>query len=204
MPLEIEVKLKVESHRPIVAVLRRLGAKHAGARRETNIFFDRADGSLLAADSALRVRMEVPLGNRKSKIENQKSPCPPAALLTFKGPPRKTGLRSRQAYDLTISPPEQLMPLLKSLGFEQTMLFEKDRDSWHFGGCKIELDTLPALGLFMEIEGPSERKVKAVQKKLHLEDLPPVRPSYAQMVAGHLREHAQARMLRFAGDAKFR
>ena len=78
------------------------------------------------------------------------------------------------------------MPLLKALGFEQTMLFEKDRDSWEYGGCKVELDTLPRLGRFMEIEGPSERAVKAVQKELKLEDLPPVRANYAHMVAERL------------------
>ena len=178
MPLEIEIKLKIDDHAPVVKKLRRLGAQHTGRLREWNIFFDRPDNSLRAADSGLRVRFESPVG------ASGKRPC--TALLTFKGPPRKSGLRSRPAYDLTVTPADQLMPLLNALGFRQTYAFEKIRDSWQLARCKIELDTLPHFDTFLEIEGPSERAVRAVQKRLGLESVPAVKKSYAQMISAYL------------------
>ena len=41
-----------------------------------------------------------------------------------------------------------------ALGFERVLLFEKDRESWELGKCKVELDTMPVFGLrlsFMRI-----------------------------------------------------
>jgi adenylate cyclase, class 2 len=178
MPLEIEIKLKIDVHAPIVKRLRNLRARHTGTVREKNIFLDRRDHSLRAANSGLRVRFEAP--------ERAPGTRPSTALLTFKGPPRKSGLRSRRAYDLTVTPADQLMPLLESLGFRQMFAFEKIRDSWQLAGCKIELDTLPHFGTFLEIEGPSEKAVRTVQKQLALDSLPAVKKSYAQMIAAHL------------------
>ena len=57
MPLEIEIKLKVESHEEMRARLAALGAEHVGMVRETNMFFDRPDRGLRKADSGLRVRL---------------------------------------------------------------------------------------------------------------------------------------------------
>jgi adenylate cyclase class 2 len=169
MPLEIEIKLKTDDHGPILERLRALNAKHAGTVRETNIFFDRPDRSLRFKDSGLRIRL-----------------TPGTALLTFKGPPQQTGLRAREAYDVTCTPAEQLAPLIEALGFERIMSFEKDRDSWLFDDCHIELDTLPHFGKFLEIEGPSEEIVAAVQKKLGLQNISPFKQSYSQMVSGYL------------------
>src|SRR5881394_1830101 len=124
MPLEIELKLKLDSHAPVRQRLTALHAQHLGTVRETNIFFDRADHSLRQADSGLRVRLTA--------TPNGPSPD---ALLTFKGPPASTGLRSRDAFDLPTQPAGQLIPLLKALGFHQQLLFEKDRDSWRLDDC---------------------------------------------------------------------
>jgi len=194
MPLEIEIKLQIPTHIPILKILRQLGAKHTGKHHETNIFFDRPDRSLRAKSSGLRVRLEFPVtSNRKSKIRNRKYS---AALLTFKGPPQKTGLHSRNAYDLSIIPADQLIPLLNALGFHQTHLFEKIRDSWELHHCRVELDTLPHFGYFLEIEGPSQKSVRSVQKMLRLDSLQSVKPSYAKMVADHL-QHFRKKELRF-------
>jgi adenylate cyclase class IV len=92
------------------------------------------------------------------------------------------------------------VPLLRALGFERVLLFEKDRDSWRLGDCLVELDTLPELGCFLEIEGPSEEAVRGVQRQLGLSDLSPLRPSYSQMVAEYLaRAPRPGKDLRFPG-----
>ena len=108
-------------------------------------------------------------------------------MLTFKGPVIGDALGSREAFDLKVMPREQVVPFLKALGFEQVLLFEKDRESWEMEGCKVELDTLPHFGSFVEVEGPSEEEVRAVQGRLGLGDLERERASYSKMVGEHLR-----------------
>jgi len=188
MPLEIEVKLKVEGHEGVRRRLREAGAVARGAVRETNIFFDRADGSLRKKDTGLRVRFSSRAGG-----------APPEALLTAKGPAATGGLRSREAFDVMLMPHEQIVPLLGMLGFEQILLFEKDRESWDVAGCLVELDTLPVFGTFVEVEGPSEQAVMKVQEMLGLGDVAPHRPSYSRMVGEFVeREGITSRELRFA------
>jgi adenylate cyclase, class 2 len=180
MPLEIEVKLKVEGHEGIIAKLKEIRAVRHGTVRETNVFFDR-NGELRGRDRGLRVRLTE--GERK-------------ALVTVKGPAGATGLRAREAFDIKCEPVEQVIPLLEALGFERVMSFEKDRESWETEGCLVELDTLPVFGTFVEVEGPSEAAVRAVQGKLGLGGLEAVRPSYSAMVGKLLRERGE-RELRF-------
>jgi adenylate cyclase class 2 len=180
MPLEIEIKLKLDSHAPVRRRLLELQAELIGAVREENIFFDKPDASLRRADCGLRVRLTTSQTDRE-----------PKALLTFKGPAAATGLRVREALDLHMTPWEQVMPLLEALGFQRQYSFEKDRESWVLGHagqgvCRVELDTLPVFGCFMEIEGPSEMAVQAVQHDLGLSHLPHHPESYARMVAAHL------------------
>jgi adenylate cyclase class 2 len=175
------VKLKVDGHDAMRARLRAMNAEPAGIVRETNIFFDRADSSLRRADTGLRVRFTT-TADRST----------PTALLTVKGPRQDTGLRAREAFDLTLTPHDQIVPLLNVLGFEQILLFEKDRESWRLEGCLVELDNLPHFGTFVEIEGPSEEAVTSVQRLLHLDQVPAVHPGYSQMIAEHLRCHQPA------------
>jgi adenylate cyclase, class 2 len=205
MPLEIEIKLRLASHELVRQRLVALGAAHHGAVRETNIFFDRPEGSLRAADSGLRVRLTAPLasppGPGHAEDENPESRST-EALLTFKGPAAATGLRAREAFDLHVRPGEQIVPLLEALGFQQQLLFEKDRDSWRLDDCLVELDTLPVFGCFLEIEGPSEEAVRAVQGQLGLAGLVGERDSYSKMVGEHLRNSEPAASeLRFVAQS---
>ena len=174
MPLEIEVKLRVSDHQVIREALTAAHATFVGHFHETNIFFDRPDRALRAADSGLRIR----LWRREDEPET-------AALLTFKGPRQATPLQPREAFDVALAPAEQAIPLLKALGYEQVLSFEKRRESWELADCKVELDTLPVFGTFVEIEGPSEPAVVAVQHTLKLENVAPVRPSYSAMMSEH-------------------
>ena len=108
------------------------------------------------------------------------------ALLTFKGPAEKEGLRVREAFDLKMVPHEQVVPLLLALGFLRQFSFEKDRETWAFRGCLVELDTLPHFGRFVEIEGPSEETVRDVQSELGLGGMAPYQKSYSHIVTEYL------------------
>jgi adenylate cyclase class 2 len=80
---------------------------------------------------------------------------------------------------------------LAAIGYKKTLVFQKKREAWHYGGCEVALDELPFLGRFVEIEGPGARKIAAVQKKLGLEDLPHIHQSYAVLMQKQLRRRGR-------------
>jgi predicted adenylyl cyclase CyaB len=176
--LEIEAKIKVDSLDPIRRKLIELSAEKLETAKQTNIFFDRPDGSLRKADSGLRVR-----------LEQFAESAEPKATITHKGPRLDTPLQPRESFDLVVTPAGDAVPFILALGFERTLTYEKSRESWFLDSCRVELDTLPHLGTFVEVEGPSEEAVEAVRRKLGLERVALVRESYVAMMARYVDEH---------------
>ncbi|NNM85606.1 MAG: class IV adenylate cyclase [Phycisphaerales bacterium] len=175
--VEIEIKLPVGEHHQVRQTLLANFARPLGDICELNIFYDRPDNSLYAADQALRVRIEhAPQDSNLAK-----------ALVTWKGPSISTLMHNRPSIDFYASPSEAADPFLLALGFVRKMAFEKRRQSWLLGDCRVELDELPRLGLFIEIEGPSEAAVLTVRQRLELDNHPAEHRSYAAMVAEALR-----------------
>jgi len=187
MPLEIEAKFRLADAGALQARLREAGAKRVGKVLEENHFFDRPDGSLRAADRGLRVRMARSL---------DEADAAQTALLTVKGPKQASELAPREAFDVQVAPADQIVPLLGALGFEHVMMFEKRRETWELDECLVELDELPELGRFAEIEGPSVEVVRAVQAKLGLGDGDMEEASYSKMVSGLLKQRGE-KALRF-------
>lgn len=184
MPLEIEIKLRVAALDPIRETLYRLHAASRGTMLETNTFFDRPDQSLRQGDCGLRLRTETPF-----TADASPTAAASKATLTYKGPRQNTGLHPREEYNLAVTPPEHASAILLALGFVQTLSYEKRRETWRVDDCEVLLDELPALGTFLEIEGPSEAAVRTVQQKMDLASLPPVEPTYLHMIAEHIRIH---------------
>ena len=180
MPVEIEAKMSVESFEPVRTRLRECGARETGRRFEVNTFFDTEDRSLLAADEGLRLRLErnVPGGAERH-------------VVTYKGPRQMGQLKSREEVEVEVAPGDQAIKLLEMLGYHRTLSFEKRRESWELDRCKVELDELPHLGHFVEVEGPDERTVLAVRERLGLAHRPIVKSSYVAMLMSHLQERGQ-------------
>ena len=172
MPLETELKLRVESHEPVRARLPALGAVFAGRVRETNEIFDRPDGSLRRQGHGLRIR---------SVRAEDGDPRP--ATLTWKGPRLPGPMKSREELEVRIGEPETAVRLLQMLGFVRVLRYEKRRESWTLGDCRVELDEPPHLGLFVEIEGPDEETIRAVRDKLGLGGASHIQTSYVRMLA---------------------
>ncbi len=82
-----------------------------------------------------------------------------------------------------------MLDILKALNFVQVLSFQKKRESWEFDGCKIELDELPHLGLFLEIEGPTDAAIATIQEKLGLADAAPIKESYVGMLMDWLKSN---------------
>jgi adenylate cyclase class 2 len=103
--------------------------------------------------------------------------------VTSKGPASAGSLKRRDELEFTVSDADAAARLFVRLGFQPDLSFEKRRETWELDGCHVELDELPRLGKFVEIEGPSEDVILRVRDKLGLTRAQLVRTSYIAMVA---------------------
>src|SRR6185436_13595210 len=143
--MELECKLAVDSHEPVRETLRAAKATRVGRVREINRLFDRADGSLRAAGCGLRIR-------RVTVLEG----TGPGGSVTFKGPVQAGAYKLREEIETPVADPDAMERLLTALGYKVHVAFEKLRETWRLGGCLVELDELPRLGDFVEVEGPDD------------------------------------------------
>jgi len=172
MGVEIEAKLKVDDHDAVRARLTKLGAARITRTLETNTFFDAPDALLRKSDRGLRVRQNHDLERGHD-----------SAVITFKGPRQPGAVKKRMEIETTVGDAATASELFRALGFQPTLSFEKLRESWQLAGCHIELDELPHLGKFVEIEGPDETTVLSVRRDLGLADHPAIQQSYISMLA---------------------
>lgn len=177
MNIEIEAKMRLADAAALEARLRELGATPVAELVETNTFFDTPQHALKSADRGLRVRTEQMSDGRSRSV------------ITHKGPRAHGKLKSRSETEVVVEDAADAAALLTELGFFAVLSFEKRRRRWSIDGCLVEIDTLPHLGDFVEIEGPGDEAVLALRDKLGLADAPLVRASYIAMLVAHLREH---------------
>lgn len=169
MALEIEVKLLVPDLAPIRSVLCDLQARELGTVLETNHILDSADGSLRRRGSGLRVRVAQPTAGG-----------PAESRLTFKGPILPGSAKRRQEIEVGVDDPRQTLSILSALGYVPILIYAKRRQSFVVDDCRIELDEVPFLGSFIEIEGPDESAIAQVQTRLGLADLAHQRATYVK------------------------
>ncbi len=175
MCTEIEAKLKVDSLQEVEQKLTELGARFLAEHLQTDYHFDDASATLTKTDRCLRLRCQ-----RDGKSER--------FFLTYKGAKEKSRFKKRQEIEIEIKDPDSARKLLSALGYEKVLVVEKTRRAWQLGGCEVALDHLPLLGDFVEIEGPDEEKIAAVQGDLGLSGLPHIPESYAALVKARLRQ----------------
>jgi adenylate cyclase class 2 len=168
MPIEIEAKLKVKSLARIERKLKNCGAEFIGKFVQSDTYFDDAKGTIRKADSALRIRRQRT--GRKEQI-----------TIAFKGPRQKGRFKQRREIQFQVDNADLAEMLLAELGYKKVIVVKKKRREWRSGGCLIALDELPILGSFVEIEGPSEKRIASVQKRLGLADLVHIPKSYANL-----------------------
>ena len=135
---EVEVKLRTPD---LHAVARALDAAGATLRKprvfERNLRYDSAHGLLTAAGIVLRLRQDE------------------AAKLTYKADASvERGIVSRFEAEVEVSDFETMDVILRRLGYEVALVYEKYRTTYTLAGAEIVLDELP-YGNFTEIEGDS-------------------------------------------------
>lgn len=194
MAVEIEAKMRLHDEPALISRLEELGAVKAAELSETNSYFDTPEGRLKSTDQGLRTRVEV----TKAGTPDERV----ATTITHKGPRAMGAFKSRLETELSVGNAKQAALLLSALGFQHVLSFEKRRLRYTLDGCNVELDELPIIGQFVEIEGPSDQAVIAVREKLGMADEPIIRSSYIAMLRTHLQEtHSDQTMVRFMDDA---
>ena len=177
MALEIECKYRVESHEPIRRALADAGASCNGRFRETNHIYDTPDSTLRSAGCGLRLRIWEPESGDASIAE-----------LTYKGPIQPGSMKSRDEQEVIVSDAEQMKAILASLGFVEVLRYRKSRERWRLDDCRIELDDVPLLGTFVEIEGPSEETIQQTATRLKLPRNSTVKDTYIHMLLAACRQ----------------
>jgi adenylate cyclase class IV len=213
--VEIELKFRLADPEPMRALLRAAGAEYGGRFHESDRLYDTADRRLLSGDCGLRVRTRRSTGDPASV---------PVHTLTFKGPRgaavperdnpnpgRKSGAarrgalapasgpKVREEVETAVAAAAALDAILRSLGYQAVVAYEKRREVWQWRGCVVTIDELPRLGWWLEIEGPDVERVEHARAALGLAAASPVRETYVELAAAHGASDAVGtRVLRFA------
>lgn len=170
--------MKLEFPAALENKLESLGATFDRRLIETNTYFDSLENKLKTSDRGLRVRVEVDQKTGETRT-----------VITHKGPRAHGKLKSRSETELTVSDARSAAEMLSVLGYETVLTFEKQRCRYLLDDCRVEIDTLPYVGRFVEIEGTSDEQVLATQDKLGLGDVPLIRASYISILMTYMREH---------------
>ena len=154
MPIEIEKKYHLKDRKErdrVASILKSSGAVFANEVFEEN--FLHKGGDLREKAAVLRLR----------KIAD-------TTILTYKEKVREDqDIKHRLEYETKVSDVDATEKIIQSLGFSLNVIYEKRRQTWHFGSVEIVLDELP-FGHYMEIEGTAEAIEKA-EKKLGFREL---------------------------------
>jgi len=186
MPTELEAKLRVSDHQTVRERLRAAGAESRGRVLETNTLLDTPDGQLHARGCGLRVRRAV-------CDDTGAVTC----TVTYKGPRSAGVLKHREEIETMVDDGDAMRALYHALGYTRSFIFEKRRETWAMNSCLVELDEVPQLGLFVEVEGPDEPTIHNLIDVLDLSATERVVDSYAALLAATVADGAGELVFRF-------
>jgi predicted adenylyl cyclase CyaB len=127
--------------------------------------------------------------------------------LTYKEPHADPALGSRfkakQESELELSDLETMRHILHRLGFTSERVYEKYREHFtHPDGSAAELDRLPHMGHFLELEADPER-IERIAAQLGLELTDGLRENYFALFTDHCRQTGlDCRDLKFEDEKK--
>lgn len=140
--IEAEMKARVHDPAALVGRLRRLAGEEISVYRDT--YYDRPGGELSAQGRELRVRV-VETGSIRR------------AVVTYKEPPADAASGSKPEHETTVADPAVVDTILRALGMEHLVAFEKHCANYRFTARGRDLlatvVTVPEIaGTFIELE----------------------------------------------------
>lgn len=137
--LEREIKLRFASVDAAREAVRRSGAVPLRGRRlQEDCMLDTRQRTLSENQCVLRVRIE-----------------PGRTLLTFKGPPQRSAVKTRDELETEAGDSGVLLTILEALGFRVSFRYQKYREEFAKDDAIIAIDETP-VGVFVEIEGSED------------------------------------------------
>lgn len=149
--LEIEIKAYCDDLEQVVQEVKKLGGKYLKTQNESDIYFNHPLKDFKITDEALRIR-----------TINDKS------ILTYKGPKVSKQSKARIEEETELLDKNQMMIILKQLGYQIGGKVEKKRDYYLLSGIEICCDEIMELGSFIELEkkGNDIKKIETDLYKL--------------------------------------
>lgn len=200
--LETEIKLRVTDVPALRRRLKQIRARVVTPRTyESNALYDTPKKDLARRGQLIRIRTVQLISPSARKIRT----LPTKVLLTYKGPPPKSGMTIRQATDeprsksrykvreeieIVISDGEQMRRILGALGLCPLFRYEKFRTTYTIPTIrhlKIEVDETP-IGTFVELEG-SPPSIDRVAKLLGYGHSDYITQTYGALYIAHSRLH---------------
>ena len=173
---EIEAKFKVADHAAVRRALRRAGAEYLATTIQTDRYYDTRERMLLGRDCGLRIRSLRCLRRGAEPVDTR-------PLLTVKGPGRLSSeAKIRREVEVRLDDAPGVVELLDAMGLTLTFTVQKRRAGYRLAPCQIELDELPLIGRFVEIEAPREADIAAMRRRLGIEG-PPITDHYVNLLA---------------------
>ena len=170
---EIEVKILEVDKIRIIQKLEQLGAVKKFDGEINAFYFDFPDQRLTADNKLLRVRTKgeeyVELTFKK-KISKEKAKIMEEHEVTFKG--KIAALKE----------------ILSGIGLEELRQIQKHRISYSLGNIHFELDKMPNIPLFLEIEATSLEELKEAVEKLDF-TMDDAKPWSAKDVLNHYKNY---------------
>lgn len=131
--IEFEVKAPVPPDHE--AFLRRKLGEPESAEEHVDTYYQHPARDVVQTDEAIR------LGVRGDAVE-----------WTYKGPRLDGRTKSRREITLRVDDEGAARAMLKALGFTPAAEVRKHREHFHVEGFVVALDTVPGLGVFVELE----------------------------------------------------
>ncbi len=149
MKKEIEAKILEVDVEVVTKKLLALGAKLVFDGEMTADYFEATDGSLKEKGIVLRLRKE---GDR--------------SVLCLKANRQNTQVRTSDEYEVSVSDYETTKQILGLTGFSVKKHDERRRIIYKFEDSQVDFSIYPDIPPFMEIESPSEDKIRIVAQSL--------------------------------------
>ena len=171
--VEVELKFPLKDPEEMCKRLIEAGFSTDGRVLEQNIVFDTPTGDLAGGGRLLRLRKDREV------------------RLTFKEPPvdstHAERFKVKEESELIIADFETMRFILRQLGFTRERIYEKYREHFTRGpGEAAEIDRLPHLGFFLELEAPPE-SMDRLAADLGLDPSQGLRENYFQLFQEHCR-----------------
>lgn len=147
---EVELKSVVDDLQQRCDAVERHGATRVFSGQLVDRRYDTPERSLAARDHVLRVRIYTDAVHTRAELD-------------FKGPTSlENGYKVREELGTELTDPDAIVAMLDRLGYEVTMIIDREIVQYDLGGTMIRFESYPRLDDLVEVEGTPEQIERAV------------------------------------------